>query len=249
MKVVEYGKHNKEVVMFLHGGGLSWWNYQEIAEILKEKYHILIPILDGHSGSDLPFTTIEDNAKKLLAYIDENYNGSIKMIGGLSLGGQILVEMLTQRNNICEYAFIESALVIPMKLTNTLIKPMVDMSYWLIKQRWFAKLQFKELKIKDKYFDHYYKDTCNITKKDMISFMKANASYTLKEEIKGVKAKVYIFVGEKELYKIKQSGKILNSFIPNSILEINKKMYHGDFSINHAIQYVEKMIQIVNGGA
>ena len=48
MKVVEYGKHNKEVVMFLHGGGLSWWNYQEITEILKEKYHILIPVLDGH---------------------------------------------------------------------------------------------------------------------------------------------------------------------------------------------------------
>ena len=39
MKVVEYGKHNKEVVMFLHGGGLSWWNYQEVAELLQKRYH------------------------------------------------------------------------------------------------------------------------------------------------------------------------------------------------------------------
>lgn len=246
MRTVEYGKENKEVIMFLHGGGLSWWNYREIAEMLADKYHIIIPILDGHSGSNHSFTSIEDNANRIIEYIDEKYNHSIKMIGGVSLGGQILIEMLSQRNDICEYAFIESALVIPMKLTNMLIKPSMDMSYFLIKEKWFSKLQFKSLRIKENLFNDYYKDTCAITKENYISFLKANSSYTTKEELKNTKSKVYIFVGQKELSNIIESGKILNSMIPDSILKINKEMYHGEFSINYTDKYVDKLLKVLS---
>ena len=31
MKYIEYGKENNEVIMMLHGGGLSWWNYRKEA--------------------------------------------------------------------------------------------------------------------------------------------------------------------------------------------------------------------------
>ena len=51
MNYVEYGKGNRNVIILLHGGGLSWWNYQEIAERLQKDYHIILPILDGHAGS------------------------------------------------------------------------------------------------------------------------------------------------------------------------------------------------------
>lgn len=37
------------------------------------------------------------------------------MMGGLSLGGQILLEILSQRKDICKYAIVESVLVIPSK--------------------------------------------------------------------------------------------------------------------------------------
>ena len=52
MKFKEYGNINNDTIMLLHGGGLSWWNYREEAEKLQESYHIIIPILDGHSDSD-----------------------------------------------------------------------------------------------------------------------------------------------------------------------------------------------------
>ena len=38
MTVMEYGQQNRDVVMLLHGGGLSWWNYREDAERLAERY-------------------------------------------------------------------------------------------------------------------------------------------------------------------------------------------------------------------
>ena len=32
---------------------------------LETEYHVILPILDGHAGSDRPFTTIEDNASEI----------------------------------------------------------------------------------------------------------------------------------------------------------------------------------------
>ncbi len=177
MIVKEYGKSNKDIIMLLHGGGLSWWNYEEVSEILKSNYHVILPILDGHSGSDRDFTSIENNANEIIEYVDNNYNGNVKLIGGLSLGAQILLDILSKRDNICEYAIIESALVCPMKMTNKLIESSINVSYGLINKKWFSKLQFKSLKIKEELFDKYYIDSSNITKDNMISFLKANSNY------------------------------------------------------------------------
>ena len=141
MRVLELGQQRSDVVMLLHGGGLSWWNYREAAELLAEQYHVVLPVLDGHADSDAPFTTIEENAVRLISYIDAHWGGKILAIGGLSLGGQIAVEMLSQRKDICQYALIESALVKPMSITSALIGPAFGMSYGLMKQKWFAKLQ------------------------------------------------------------------------------------------------------------
>ncbi len=40
-----------------------------------------------HSGSEI--LLIENNANEIIEYIDNNYNGNAKLIGGLSLGAII----------------------------------------------------------------------------------------------------------------------------------------------------------------
>ena len=45
MNYVEYGKAHNEVIVLIHGGGLSWWNYREVAELLSDDYHVILPIL------------------------------------------------------------------------------------------------------------------------------------------------------------------------------------------------------------
>ena len=130
MTVIEFGKQNTDAVFLLHGGGLSWWNYREAAQKLAEQYRVVLPVLDGHADSDAPFTTIEDHAARLISDIDTHFGGQVLAIGGLSLGGQIVVEMLSQRKDICQYALLESILVKPMKLTHALIGPTFGMSYF-----------------------------------------------------------------------------------------------------------------------
>ena len=243
MTVMEFGKQNQDMILLLHGGGLSWWNYREAAESLAEQYHVVLPVLDGHAGSDVPFTTIEDNAARLISYIDAHFGGQVLAIGGLSLGGQIAVEMLSRRPDICRYALIESALVRPMKLTAALIPPAFGMSYGLIGQRWFAKLQADYLGIPGALFDDYFRDTALISRADMIAFLKANSLYTIKPGLSETRAMVKIVAGSREQRYIRDSASMLNRTIPGSSMEILPGLRHGDLSINHPECYVRMLTE------
>jgi len=239
MKYVEYGTSNPDVIILLHGGGLSWWNHRETAEAIQSEYRVILPILNGHAGSDRAFTTIEQNAAEIIEFIDEQLGGSVLLMGGLSLGGQILLEILTQRQNICRCAILESTLVIPSKLTHALIRPMFESCYGLIRHKWFSKLQFRSLRIKQTLFEDYYRDTCAITKQNMIAFMLANSSYRLKSSIRNHSARIQILVGEKETLAMRRSAKILSDSLHGSTLCVLPRLRHGELSINHACDYTD----------
>ena len=245
MNYVEYGKENSNVIILLHGGGLSWWNYRAVAEMLQYEYRVILPILDGHAASDRDFTTIEDNAAEVIEFIDEQFGGSVLLLGGLSLGGQILLDILSQRDDICQFAFVESALVIPSKFMHSLIKPAFGSCYGLIHYKWFSKLQFQSLRMRPDLFEDYFRDTCSISKKNMIAFLQANSLYSIKESIGSCCAKVHIFVGEKEKLAMKKSAKIIHEKLQGSLLQVLPKMYHGEFSINYVNDYVNRILQIV----
>lgn len=241
MRYVEFGKENHNIILLLHGGGLSWWNYKEAAKLLQDDYRIVLPILDGHAESDRPFTSIEDNADEIINFIDEHFGGSVLLIGGLSLGGQILLEILSRRNDICKYAVIESARVIPLKLTYSMIRPALASCYGLVQNKRFAKLQFRSLKIKEDLYDDYFRDTCAISQNDMIAFLEANTMYSLKESVAKCTAQVHVFVGEKENNIIKKSAKIIHQALQESKLQILPGLYHGEFSINYAEDFANKL--------
>ncbi len=128
---------------------------------------------------------------------------------------------------------------------HSLIKPAFGSCYGLIRYKWFSKLQFKSLGIKPDLFEDYYRDTCGISKNNMIAFLQANSLYSIKESIGSCSAKVYIFVGEKENRAMKNSAKIIHEKLQGSLLQVLPKMYHGEFSINYVNDYVKWILQIV----
>lgn len=245
MNYKEFGNENAPTILLLHGGGLSWWNYREEARLLQADCHVILPILDGHAGSDRPFTSIEENAAGIISFMDERFGGSAALIGGLSLGGQILLEMLSRRAELCRYALAESAAVLPSRLTQALIGPAFGSSYGLIKNRSFARLQFDSLHMRPELFEDYYRDTCRIEKADMIAFLKANAAYRLKSAIAGTTASVHVYAGEKENREILRSSLAICEAIPGSKRTLLPGLYHGEFSINRPDEYVRALREVL----
>ena len=119
------------------------------------------------------------------------------------------------------------------------------LSYCLISKKWFSKLQFKSLKLKNSLFDLYYEDTCKITKDNLIAFMKSNSNYEAKDTLSQTKARALVLVGSKERPIMKKSATKIVNLIPNSELEVLQGYYHGDISINHAYDYAERVKRLV----
>ena len=246
MRFIEFGKEKSRALILLHGGGLGWWSCRAIAEALEKDFHVVIPTLDGHGGADRSFLSIEENARAIIDYIDNEHSGKVAFIGGLSLGGQILCEMLSLRGEICEVALIESASVVPSpKWISALMKPTMDMSYPLISQKWFAKWQFKYLRIREDLFPEYFEDTVKIAKDDMTAFLKASIEYGLKPSVGETQARVIVLTGGKEQRGVIQSAEAIHKAIPKSEFIIKEGFYHGEWSINHPNDYADMVKELL----
>lgn len=239
MKIIEYGINHPDTLILLHGGGLSWWNYREEALLLQDSFHIVIPILDGHAGSDREFTTIQDNAEELIQVIDSSFNGSVQMIAGLSLGAQILTEVLSRRKDICRHALIESACVIPSPTESRLIPASVRASYGLIQKDWFSKLQFSSLKIQDSLYEDYRRDSRGISLNSLIRILQASTDYSLPDAFADTQADLILVAGEKENSRMHQSVNCMHEAVLNSQVMILKGYTHGSFSLNHPDEYAQ----------
>ena len=182
MLIKETEKTELPTIIILHGGGLSCWALIGIVELLQSDYHVVTPIIDGY-GEDYAhdFMSIEDSAKKLTAYIEEQCNGRVYALCGLSIGAQIVVEALTQNADIAEFAVLESALVLPVRGTKVLTVPTFKVFYGFIKMKWFARLQAKTLYVPEAMFEQYFNDSIRISKQSLINTALSNGTYTLKK--------------------------------------------------------------------
>ena len=103
MKFHEFGDKSFPHILLIHGGGNSWWNYLRQAKMLSEKYHVILPTLDGHGEEcKKDYISTENSAKQIIDYIKENCDGKLFAIGGVSLGGQIAMEVLSLDSDIAQ---------------------------------------------------------------------------------------------------------------------------------------------------
>lgn len=245
MQYKEYGSRNREVILLLHGGGLSWWSLRAAAEQLARQYRVILPILDGHAGSDRDFTTIARNAAEILAWVDAHLGGHVLLLGGLSLGGQVALEMLCQQPEVCRFALVESVSVSPSRLTHALIGPAFGSCYGLVEQKWFARLQFRSLRLPPPLFEEYYRDTCRITKQNMIAFLRESTCYAPNPALAECAAAVYLYAGSRETGAIRRSAQTLHRLLPGSTLRLLPGLYHGEFSICFPGRYAQAVQEIL----
>ena len=68
----------------------------------------------------------------------------------------------------------------------------------------------------------------------------------MKETLADCKVKALVLVGSKEASIMNKSAQKIANCLTMSKLEVMKNYYHGDLSMNHANQYVEKLLQLIN---
>lgn len=226
-------------IILLHGEWISWWSFQEIIDFLKRDYHIVAPIIDGHGADgETTFLSIQESAQKIIQYIDQNLQGNVFAICGVSLGAQIVIEILSKRENIAKYAIVESTSVVPIKGPSIIRNIASRLSFALNRQKWLAKLFSKKLCVTPEMFLQYYQDSLNISYESWMNIEKSRTQYIAPTTLSKSDTKVLIIIGSKEIKAMDKSVRLLMNGIPQSRVCIVPEMKHGELSLAHCTEYL-----------
>jgi pimeloyl-ACP methyl ester carboxylesterase len=205
----EYGDKSAPLMMFLHGGGVSDWMWDQQIHYFT-KYHCIVPILSEHglNHDGTPFS-IEGSAEELIPLIEEKAGGKEVILIGFSLGSQVIIQLLSMKPDLIDFAIINSASVRPISFAKNIIKPTIQITFPLIKKRWFSKLQAKTLYIGEDYFEKYYEESCQMKPDTLIRVLEENMSFNIPKDFSKANGNILVTVGEKEKAMMKHSAKDL----------------------------------------
>lgn len=251
MKFHEYGDKNLPPILLIHGGGSSWWNYLRQARLLSHNYHVILPTLNGHGEEyKLDYVSTEDSALEILDYINENCGGKLFAIGGVSLGGQIAMELLSLDSDIAGKAIIDGSLCIPQPRLARFCILLVSLFGKLMFSKPSCKLQlsimnkcYPRLAYPDEIKNYYMEDIARTPIKTLVTIYKTYMRhYKLKSRISRSKSQVLYIYGEKELKCVKESARLFEQLHPNTILFEAKGYNHGYLSTYLPQEWVELVV-------
>jgi len=251
MKYYEYGDKNLPNIMLIHGAGWSYWLYLREARLLQDKYHVILPVIDGHGEEvDVPYVSTERIVDQLVEYIDRNCDGKLFAVSGVSLGGQIAIELLSRRKDVAEKAIIESGLCIPQPFLLKYSKVVYKLFGRLLKSQTFNKWALKRLpqrmQLPEEIAELYLRDITAVKAETNNRISETYFLYKIKESIKDSQADTMYWYGSKEMKCIKQSGVLFQSYMKRCQLIELKDYYHSEISAYHPEEWVEKATQFFN---
>lgn len=99
MTIHEFGCENPKTLLLIHPSVVKWDYFETVVPLLQKDYHLLIPALPGYDFENhSDFTSVEQIAAELNAWLQENGFDKLDAVYGCSMGGSIaLLVALGQR--------------------------------------------------------------------------------------------------------------------------------------------------------
>lgn len=245
MRFYEFGDKSLPSIMLVHGAGWSYWLYLRQARILQNKYHVILPVLDGHGEeSNILYSSTEKSSDEIIEYIDKNCGGKLFAISGVSLGGQTVIDILSKRNDIAKKAIIESGLCIPSprvyKFSNLMNKIFGRILFSSSFTKLSIKLLPKEWRFPQDIEELYLRDMPSMKMENLKNIYSTYFKYSLKEELRGCSADTIYWYGSKEMKCIKESSKLFKSYVEKcKVIEL-EKYNHAEISTYHPEEWVKR---------
>lgn len=202
----ESGDKNAPLIFFLHGGGVSSWMWDRQVQYFSGNHCVTVDLPEHGKSNHNEVFSIDDSARKIIALIEQIKNGKSITVVGFSLGAQVFIKMVSMQTDLIDYAIINSALVKPMRMGQMFIGPLIGLSFPLMKNKTFAKLQAKTLYIGKEHFEIYYNESSQIKQHTLVRVLNENMSFEIPDEFSKANAKILVTVGEKEKSVMKKSA-------------------------------------------
>jgi len=215
MYVHETGDAHAPPVVLLHGGGVAGWMWRPTLDRLGRAARVIVPDLPGHGRSaDRPYRSHRETVRALVDVLTERApHGAL--VAGFSLGAQLTTLLAAQRPDLVNGAVVVSAQAAPFRFPRATLG-LLAATAPLARQRWFARLQAKELFVPDGLLDDYLRDSAGIDRASLLAAVGENIRFTLPDGWARFPHPALVMVGERERRTMRVSARVIHDALPGS---------------------------------
>ena len=115
MNWITFGKEKAPTLLLIPGLGVSYEIFLPLIRLLEERFRIIAVEVDGFTlGKPTLFTSVDDQAAQVIAYVQNHHDGHLDCAYGLSLGGKILSRVLEREEITIDHAILDAAPLLPL---------------------------------------------------------------------------------------------------------------------------------------
>ena len=202
-----------ESVVFLHSIGTSGWIWGDQQQALSD-YDCIIPDLPGFGRNNhIPWVSIKETARVIATLIEKNANGGQAHLVGISLGANVVMEILANHSKVVRRAVVSGLNVLPV--SNRLLK---EAAQFLISPFMKSKIMMEnnahKLNIPGQKFEAY---SSSVQQLSIKAFRAANREmflYHLPENAANIQTPTLAVAGGNEHDLVLESIKRISSTLP-----------------------------------
>ena len=238
MKLYEFGKENKDVVVLIHPSLVTWDYFEYVIPHLQDDYHVVVPALPGYDLTDRSeFTSVEKIALNLAEELISRRIRQVKAIYGCSMGGSIALRMAVDQKVEADHYILDGAITpyqLPWILTRFIA--LRDFAMMALGKAGGEKLIVKAFSSSEfseedmKYVARIFKHT---TYKTLWRTFDSCNNYRMPKIQMHFPGKVHYWYAEKERKARDWDLKYMKKFIPQTSFRKIKGTDHGDMALFH----------------
>ena len=244
MNIQLFGNEKAPTLLLIPGLGVSYEIFFPLIRLLDNRFRILAVEVDGFTlGKYTRFTSVDDQAAQIIAYVRTHFDGHLDGAYGLSLGGKILSRMLERNELTINHAIMDAAPLLPLpKWSVDPLRYYQAVNVWTCYQ-WTG---FWKRVFHSHYFDVLL-DECKKVwpfggKQAVLDGYKSVYTNRL-EHIYG--DDIHFWYGTKEAFVAKPQAKHLLSIYPNAHIQVFDGMNHGQLLVDHPEEVAKRMEDIL----
>lgn len=193
--------------------------WRPVLEALSDQIHAVVPDLPGHGAhSGRPYVSHDRAVDELVDLLRETTQKSAIVVG-FSLGAQLAIRLAADRRAHVDEVVVVSAETRPAPLPAFTLW-MLGVAAPLARRAWFARAQARQLRVPDELFEHYLRDSRQISRETLRASIGDNMHFTLPAGWSSFDGAATVIVGEKERTLMRESAQHTHEALPGSTLMV-----------------------------
>lgn len=250
MRFHTFGNENNKKMILIHGVLTPWQIWQEHIDFFSERYHVIVPALDGHVEEEASeYQSVEDEAEKIINYMLQNFGRDVDTICGLSMGGVVAYKIFESGKLNINNMVIDGA---PLSPLGKLPVWFMEKSYISIIHK--AKVRdkktladFKKNFLPEKYLESFLKFADTMSDITISNIVRGVFSISISQCNYGNNTSILFMHGTKGNEMVShKAAKKMKELYPQTEIQCFEGYMHAELAIYHSKEWIAHVDEFIS---